>query len=108
MRNAARTEDGISGVQQFAAIANLKKDLALHHEEIFFLADVKMERWSALDEVSVLNDEKIAAGIAGRDFKEDRAVSARVCFSEAVLSGFNQMKRRCGSRRRSLAEREGR
>ncbi len=78
-------------MQPLAAFTNLKENLALNNVEPFFLLQVEMQGWSALDEVGVFNDEHAIAGFAGQDLEEDGTVSTRVRFSEAVFACGNNV-----------------
>jgi hypothetical protein len=58
VRNTARSEARIAGVQLPAGFSDLEDRLALHHIKPLFRVRVKMERGSAFQQVFVLNDSR--------------------------------------------------
>ena len=108
MWNTAWTEDGISCMKLYAAVANLKEDFAFQDAEPLFLVQVKMKRRAAFYQVVMFNDEEAAACLARSNFEENGAETARVGFSEPVLPGRHHVNLFSGRGRGKLGDCEGR
>ncbi len=92
MRQVARTEDRIAGVEWDALIANLDKEFPLHDVEVFLLGVVDVEgRATAFAKVGVLDEEEGAGGFARQDFEGNRAEADGVVFVQAVLAAGDSM-----------------
>ena len=97
MRRGARTDSPTPSCE--AAIADLETHLAFHHVEPFFLREMHMQSRARVgQEISVLDDEQVAARVGWDNFEGERAEPERVKMAGAVLAGGDGME--AGSSRR--------
>jgi len=105
VRDHARTEDGFAGMEQLALAAYLEEHRSLHDVEPLILMQVEVNGRTAFEQVLVLDGEDGAAAVARGDLEEDGAEAEGVVFSEAILSGADDVD--CAGGLGGLFESEG-
>jgi hypothetical protein len=106
MWDAARGEERIADTEFEASIANLETHFAFHHVEPFFLREMHVQSRARVgQEISVLNDEEVAARVGWDNFESKRAEPERVKMAGAIFAGWDGMEGR-SSRRIGRALRE--
>ena len=73
MRDAARSQYGVSRSQVQPLLAYLEDHLPLDNVEPFLLVQVKVQRRPTRQKMCVLHDEEAAGRPAGRHFEENGA-----------------------------------
>jgi len=93
VRDAARGEDGLSGAESQATIADLEAHFAFHDVEPFFLREMQMQSRAGVGhEIAVLDDEKVARRVRGDDLEGERAETEGVEMAGPVLTGRDGME----------------
>ena len=99
MSDAARGEDRLAWAELQTTIADLEAYFAFHHVEPFFLRQVEVQSRPRIgQQISVLDDEEVAARVGWDNFEGKRTEAERVQMAGTVLAGGDGVEGR-GDRR---------